>query len=83
MTPDLRHALRRLARVWLFVAIVELALWWMLYRGPFYRPLWTAPALLALVGGVVGTVHALRARARDRRDGDRRAHDDRRATPVR
>ena len=76
MTP--RHrALRRVATVWLVVALVEVALWWMLARSNFYRPLWKAPALLALVAGVGGTVHALRVRARDRRAGDRRQREQR------
>ena len=81
MTPDTRHALRRVAAVWSVVALIEIALWWMLYRGSFYRPLWKMPALVTLVAGVLGTLHALRRRHRDRREGDRRhaAAADRRA----
>jgi hypothetical protein len=78
MTPEARHALRRVASVWTIVAIVELVLWWTLYRSRFYQPLWITPALLALVGGVVATVQAVRVRNRERRAGDRRA-DSRRA----
>ena len=82
MTPESRYALRRVAIVWAIVALVQLALWWMLYRGSFYRPLWKMPSLLALVAGVLGTLHALRVRRRDRRTGDRRgdAADARRAS---
>ena len=79
MTPESRHALRRVISVWAVVGLVQLALWWMFYRNRFYQPLWMTPALLALVGGVLATVHAVRARNRERRAGDRRATADRRA----
>jgi hypothetical protein len=78
MTPKARYALRRVAKVWATVAVIEALLWWMLYRGSFYRPLWGPPAVLVLAGGVVGTLHALRVRNRERRgkgDGDRRDGD--------
>jgi type VI protein secretion system component VasK len=72
VTPDSRHALRRVLSVWLTVALVELALWWVLYRSRFYRPLHLIPAVIVLVAGVLGTLQALRRRRRDRRAGDRR-----------
>ena len=78
MTPEGRHALRRVATVWGVVALVELALWWLLYRNRFYQPLWTTPALLVVVLGVAATVQAVRVRNRERRAGDRR-EDNRRA----
>ena len=72
MTPEGRHALRRVAVVWVVVALVEGALWWVLYRNRFYQPLWMTPALLAIVAGVAATVQAVRVRNRERRAGDRR-----------
>ena len=72
MTPEARHALRRVSTVWAIVALVELALWWVFYRNRFYQPLWMTPALLALVIGVAATVQAVRVRNRERRAGDRR-----------
>ena len=72
MSPDSRHALRRVLSVWLVVALVELGLWWVLYRSRFYRPLHLVPAVAVFVAGVLGTLQALRRRSRDRRAGDRR-----------
>ena len=80
MTPEGRFAIRRVATVWSVVALVELALWWLLYRNNYYRPLFSAPALLAPVGGVIATLHAIRVRGRDRRASERRV-DERRDTP--
>ena len=79
MTPEGRHALRRVATVWGIVALAELALWWVLYRNRFYQPLWITPALVVAVVGVALTVHAVRVRNRERRAGDRRATANRRA----
>ena len=79
MTPEARHALRRVATVWGVVASIELALWWVLYRNRFYQPLWMTPALLVVVVGIALTVHAVRVRNRERREGDRRARANRRA----
>jgi hypothetical protein len=72
MTPDARHARRRVVAVWSTVAMLEAAIWWMFYRSNYYRPLWRAPALLLLVAGGVATVVAVRVRRGDRRAGDRR-----------
>ena len=72
MTPEARHALRRVGSVWAVAALIELALWWVLYRNRFYQPLWATPALLVLVIGVAATVQAVRVRNRERRAGDRR-----------
>ena len=79
MTPEARHALRRVGTVWTVVALIELALWWVLYRNRFYQPLWITPALLVVVIGVALTVQAVRVRNRERRAGDRRAQANRRA----
>lgn len=79
MTPEARHALRRVLTVWTVVGLIQLVLWWVFYRSRFYQPLWMTPALLVAVGGVAATVHAVRVRSRERRAGDRRAADDRRA----
>lgn len=79
MTPEGRHALRRVIIVWAVVGLIQLVLWWMLYRSNFYQPLWVTPALLVIVGGVAATVHAVRVRNRERRAGDRRAAARRRA----
>jgi hypothetical protein len=74
MTPDARHALRRVVAVWSTVALLEAAIWWMFYRSNYYRPLWRAPALLLLVAGTIATVFAVRVRRGDRRGGDRRSN---------
>ena len=79
MTPEARHALRRVIAVWAVVGLIQLALWWVFYRSRFYQPLWMTPALLVAVGGVAATVHAVRVRNRERRSGDRRAGANRRA----
>ena len=79
MTPEGRYALRRVITVWVVVALVQVALWWLFYRNRFYQPLWVTPALLVVVAGVAATVHAVRVRNRERRAGDRRNTANRRA----
>ena len=69
MTPAVRRLVRQLATLWATVALVELALWWLLWRNAYLQPLFRTPALLAPVVGVLATLAALR-----RRSGDDRRH---------
>lgn len=74
MTPSRRRLVRQLVATWATVAIVEAVLWWVLWRSAYMRTLFTLPASVVLVLGVLATLGALRRRRGD----DRRRMEERR-----
>ena len=74
MTPAQRRLVRQLVATWATVAILEVLLWWVLWRSAYMRTLWTLPASVVFIVGVLATLGALRRRRGD----DRRRSEERR-----